>query len=204
MVLRMARPREFDPVKVTDLALQVFWRNGYEGASIEDLVKHTGLKRQGLYNVFGDKEGLFVATLARYRELLALDIAALRQESATMKQLRAYLVHVLDMQRTNDVGACLLVQTAFTPHIEDPRIRSAVEKGASYVRATFAAVIARAVKRGEVPKHTVPAEGAAYLYSVLNGLSALSRTGGKKKEITAALDRAFSTFVTPLPPRRTL
>ncbi len=62
----MARPREFDRDQVVDRAVEVFWRQGFEATSIQDLVEATGLNRGSLYNTFGDKAGLFEAALERY------------------------------------------------------------------------------------------------------------------------------------------
>lgn len=51
----MARQKEFDRDEVLHKAMEVFWTRGYEGASIEDLVKHMGINRQSMYDTFGDK-----------------------------------------------------------------------------------------------------------------------------------------------------
>ena len=60
------RPREFDAEKALDAALKVFWRKGYEGASLSDLTKAVGVNRPSLYAAFGDKEALFRQALERY------------------------------------------------------------------------------------------------------------------------------------------
>jgi AcrR family transcriptional regulator len=49
-----------------DRALRVFWRKGYEGASLSDLTKAVGVSRPSLYAAFGDKEALFRKALDRY------------------------------------------------------------------------------------------------------------------------------------------
>ena len=59
----MGRPREFDVERALDRALDVFWRNGYEGASIADLTAAMGINPPSLYAAFGNKEGLFLAAL---------------------------------------------------------------------------------------------------------------------------------------------
>src|SRR5215467_4035068 len=62
------RPREFDTEKALDRALKVFWRKGYEGASLLDLTEAMGINRPSLYAAFGNKEALFRKVLKRYVE----------------------------------------------------------------------------------------------------------------------------------------
>ena len=63
----MARPKEFDRDEALASAMKVFWERGYEGTSIDDLVKGTGVGRQSLYDTFGDKRGIYLAALNLYR-----------------------------------------------------------------------------------------------------------------------------------------
>lgn len=75
----MPRNREFVEDQVLDAAITVFWRSGFEGASIADLEKGTKLARGSIYKAFGDKHQFFVKALSRY--LVSLD----RQLSRTLK-----------------------------------------------------------------------------------------------------------------------
>jgi TetR/AcrR family transcriptional repressor of nem operon len=67
----MARTREFDTDAALARAMDVFWCHGFEGTSIQDVVEATGVQRGSLYAAFGNKEGLYLAVLDRYREDLA-------------------------------------------------------------------------------------------------------------------------------------
>src|SRR3954469_25350195 len=64
--MRTGRPRSFCKEDTLDRAMTVFWRQGYEGASMADLTKAMGINPPSLYACFGSKEGLFKAVLERY------------------------------------------------------------------------------------------------------------------------------------------
>ena len=60
----MARPREFVEATVLLTARALFASQGYNGTSIDDLVKATRLLRGSLYKAFGSKRNLFEKILA--------------------------------------------------------------------------------------------------------------------------------------------
>ena len=64
----IGRPRAFDVDEALDRALEVFWRKGYEGASLPDLTEAMGINRPSLYAAFGNKEALFRKAIDRYAE----------------------------------------------------------------------------------------------------------------------------------------
>src|SRR5262245_58847917 len=65
----MGRPCEFDEAEVIERAMLAFWRGGYDGTALPDLLRETGIGRQSLYGRFGDKRGLFLRCLRRYQEM---------------------------------------------------------------------------------------------------------------------------------------
>src|ERR1700723_2714400 len=64
--MRTGRPRAFCVEETLDRAMTVFWRHGYEGASMSDLTAAMGINSPSVYACFGNKEGLFRAVLERY------------------------------------------------------------------------------------------------------------------------------------------
>ena len=64
----MARPRAFDPDTALQDVMNVFWKKGYEGASLQDIEAATGLNKQSLYRAFGDKRAMYLAALDIYEK----------------------------------------------------------------------------------------------------------------------------------------
>ncbi len=190
----MARPREFDETRALDQALCVFWKLGFEGAAISDLTEATGLQRQSLYNTFGDKHGLFLASLQRYRSRSDEALTPLARPDAGLADLAKYMRGVIELQRTMGFGACLLVKTAFGSEGGDVRVRAIVEAGASAVRSAFARVLAASAARGELARAADVDALAAYLYAVQNGLIALLRTGASPSSVDAAIEHTFASL----------
>jgi AcrR family transcriptional regulator len=62
----MARPKNFSREGVLELALPVFWKQGFSDTTLQDLEAATGVNKSGLYTEFRDKEDLFLATLRHY------------------------------------------------------------------------------------------------------------------------------------------
>ncbi len=62
----MGRTQTFDTSDAVRSARTVFWEHGYEGASMPDLERATGLGRSSIYHAFGSKKGLFDAVLTSY------------------------------------------------------------------------------------------------------------------------------------------
>lgn len=60
----MGRPRTFSESDVVASASAVFARRGFAAASVDDLVRATGVGRASLYGAFGSKDGLFQRCLS--------------------------------------------------------------------------------------------------------------------------------------------
>src|SRR5215212_2825673 len=109
------RPRTFNPDKALDRALNVFWKKGYEGASLPDLTKAMGISRPSLYAAFGNKEALFRKAVERY----ARGPAGYAREALDLPTARAVVERLLrggTCVSTNPKNprGCFMVQGALT------------------------------------------------------------------------------------------
>ncbi|MGW3150432.1 TetR/AcrR family transcriptional regulator [Streptomyces sp. NPDC001177] len=55
---------------------RLFAERGYEGTSVDDLVRALGVHRGSLYKVFGSKRGLYLAALRRHLDQEVLPLAS--------------------------------------------------------------------------------------------------------------------------------
>ncbi|MNC70346.1 HTH-type transcriptional repressor ComR [compost metagenome] len=62
----MGRTKEFEINEVLDKTIQLFWMQGYEKTSMQDLVDFMGIHRRSIYDTFGDKHALYMKALQRY------------------------------------------------------------------------------------------------------------------------------------------
>src|SRR5215467_14459164 len=109
----LGRPRAFDPDKVLDRALKVFWRKGYEGASLSELTKALGINRPSLYAAFGDKEALFRKARERYEEgPTGVLREALPEPAARLAAERLLFVTAENICAAGHPAGCMVVQGA--------------------------------------------------------------------------------------------
>lgn len=91
----MARLREFDEMTVVQKAAELFAINGFNGTSIDDLVKKTKLLRGSIYKAFGSKRNLFLLVLLQAqndfkptKQNLDLLTVALKEVAESDKEIR--------------------------------------------------------------------------------------------------------------------
>ncbi len=62
------RPKEFSRNRVLEKCIILFWNEGYNGTGIQKIVDRTGVNRYSLYEEFGNKKGILLASLELYKE----------------------------------------------------------------------------------------------------------------------------------------
>ncbi len=86
----MGRKKTYDRADVLHRAMELFWRKGFSGTHLQELVEVTGLNRFGLYKEFGGKDGLFDEAMSLYLSKLAETLKPLGREPRGMGNINAY------------------------------------------------------------------------------------------------------------------
>ena len=192
----MERPREFDTDVVTNSALDLFWREGYNGAGVADLERVTGVDRKGLYNSFGGKQGLFRETLNLYVErAVKLILAPLEAENAGRADIERVLRLLSSPQgQLKENRGCLVCLTAETEVTQSAEIGQCGQEYLQRLRNGFANALRGAQTAGDLAPQKDPEVVADFLVGTVMGLSAMARAGRPREQIRHYIEAALTTL----------
>ena len=190
----MGRPREFDIDTALERAMELFWRQGYEGTSLADLTRELGVTRPSLYAAFGSKEALFFRALDRYEARAGYRQAALAAPTAAA-YARALLEGAADLHgdKRNPPG-CLGVQGALACAPQSDSIRKELIRRRKLGESLILSRLKRAKAEGDLPPDADPADLARYLSIVIYGITIQAAGGASRKELRSAATLALRSW----------
>ncbi len=193
--MAIGRPRTFNKEQALDHALEVFWRKGYEGASICDLTAAMGINPPSLYAAFGNKEALFRQALDRYSETKAGFI----REALAAPKARDGIVAIM-------LGTAHSLADKSSP-AGSPRVQGIAGAGdhARCIRDELnarRAVTQKAVRdrlkqakdEGERPEDADPAALARYFSTVAQGMAIQAAAGASRKDLELIAEMAMRVW----------
>ena len=191
----MGRHREFDLRRALDAALSVFWRKGYEGTSLDDLTRATGVARPGLYSAFGNKEALFRLVLNRYSaEYLSFMDEALAKPNA--RDVVRYVLEGTVNTTTSIPGSlgCLGVNGAVAcSDVGDPIRRELVARRAMS-EAKVRRRLERAQAEGDLPASADCAVLAGYVAIISQGIAVQAKAGVPRDVLQAIVRQIVAAW----------
>ena len=172
--------------------MDVFWRHGYEGASMAELTKAMGLNSPSLYAAFGSKRGLFDAVLGRYRDRRAAHrdyvLAAPTARGVAERLLFGAIEWLVD---PNEPRGCLLLQAGLSTGVGNEDVPRAIGRQRRATRDLLAERLMRAQAEGDLPSSADPSALARYLQMVFNGLALQAAEGMSEAELRSSAERAL-------------
>jgi AcrR family transcriptional regulator len=189
---RAGRPRGFNYDEALDRAMHVFWRKGFEGASLNDLTSAMGIQPASLYKAFGNKRILFEKALARY---LAGPVAFVHD---ALNEPTAFAVADRILRRTAEflTGArsrrgCMTIQAALAGGVEgDPIRRKLIAlrvKEQEALRRRFE----RARSEGDLPSDADAADLARFVTALFQGMTVQAINGASREDLLRLSDTAL-------------
>jgi AcrR family transcriptional regulator len=191
----MARPKEFDPPAALSAAMQVFWRNGYEKTSLDDLMAAMQVGRQSLYDTFGDKRELYLSALEAYRDSTQ---AAMRRLFSSGHPLRdcfaALLLGIVNESRADHERGCLLLSANLERNLDDKPIAALVKANQAQVEAIFEAALRKAQQSGELAGGKDARGLARFFLATIQGMRATARASSNRAGLEQVARIALSAL----------
>lgn len=183
----MARPLEFDRDAALDRAMRVFWRQGYQAASLPDLLTDMGISRSSLYAAFGDKRGLMLECVDLFARRTLQILARARAANPPLEALRGFFDRsVIEPPGGQSEWGCLLVNTVLELAEVDDGISAHAGARLAEVEAGFADCLRDAGCAADQARDL-----AAFLMLVNQGLRVSSR---RDLPLQARRDQIATTF----------
>jgi AcrR family transcriptional regulator len=182
--MAMGRPRGFDTDKALEEAMEVFWRHGYEGATIAELTAAMGINPPSLYAAFGSKEGLLKAALDRYAAKRAEFMRDVLSAPTAREVVERLLLRIADLQTDPDnPPGCLLVAGGLACGVGAENVPFELASRRAQAEEQIRDRFVRAVKEGDLPADADPAALARYISAIIAGMGVLASSGANRDEL---------------------
>jgi len=192
----VGRPRGFDIDLALEQALNVFWRNGYEGTSINELTEVMGIKKPSLYAAFGNKEQLFLKAIELYEN---------RPDALFNTAFKH--AHIADVFRGLLFGAaakftdcshpqgCALINSTLSCTEASESIKQAVLERKVSNKQKLIARLEQAKVQGELNANCQPEVLARFISILLQGMSVQASEGASIDELQQIANMAIESML---------
>lgn len=192
------RPRTFDIDEALDRALEVFWKHGFQDASLLELTEVMGLSKPSLYAAFGDKEALYLKALERYAALLVTRHAVhLDEEADGRRAIVRFLKSLATMLADPELpGGCFIINgTADLGGSSTPAsVEMALRKALQGSEMLLLKRLRRAEEDGHLPPGATPASLASLYAALVAGLAVQAKSGAAKSKLFTVIDTAMAAW----------
>jgi TetR/AcrR family transcriptional repressor of nem operon len=178
----IGRPKEFDRDEVLGKALDVFWTNGYDATSLDDLTGAMGIGRASLYNEFRDKHSLFIEALDRYRAARLTQLIETLEAAPTARAgIAAVLRGTVNTLWADETRrGCLMVNSAAELAASDPAVATRANEAFERTARAFRSALERGKRTGELDAEVNVRATSRYLANAVNSLRLLAKVSDQK------------------------
>ncbi|MEE9314707.1 MAG: TetR/AcrR family transcriptional regulator [Rhizobiaceae bacterium] len=169
--------------------MQVFRERGFEGASVKDLERSTGISSGSLYNSFGGKEDIFVEALGHYNKTVVRErVERFLSNKSPIKGLTSLFLSLLP-NTPDGLHGCLLTNSAVEFGAGKSIATAGVHEGFTILEDGFQRSIDQLILengdgvRSKFAKSHI--HSAKKLLTLYQGILVLVRFGQSPKELSA-------------------
>lgn len=177
-------------------ARDVFWKKGYNGSSMDELVKATGLSRSSIYDSFGDKHGLYLKALRQYQQTEMDRLFKGMPEGMSPKKKIAWIFQNNAARSLDDRQrkGCFILNTSTELSNVDHTVNSFVNMYVEAMEALLQQLVKEGQSTGEITKKFTAKTLARNLLSSMNGLKVMGQVKQDKQMLDDIVRVALSVL----------
>lgn len=192
----MPKVKQFNKEKVLEAASVIFHQKGYNGTSIDEILKATGLSRSSLYDSFQDKHNLYLQALEFYKNAGDQGMQWVDQKKLNgLEKIQFLFKEVVNhLIKHPDDNGCLMVNAAAEMSKQCEKTAQVICNNKESVEELFNGWLNDAQEE-KVLSLTKPSRSyGAFLFSTLCGLKVMSQSGAGKNELTSVVKVALDAL----------
>lgn len=161
----MARKKEFEYDEKLDVAINLFWKQGYHVTSISDLENHLKINRSSIYPTYGDKKELLLKCLDKYQKSKLTEYQAfLENNSENALEVLRNVFNLSVQQSINDNKVCLAIRITFEIAMVDKEINHMLVVNERKIEKIYLELLQRGVQQ-KLVKTDINIENTASLFA---------------------------------------
>ena len=170
----------------------LFWQHGYEATSLGELTRTMGVTPPSIYAAYGDKKGLFFRAVQRYLTQ-PISPAEIIAQAPTAREAARIMVEGAARAFTgeNTPPGCLLSSSAIACSADAADVREALASLRRGIETCLREKIERDIGAGIMAADTDAETLAAYVSTVIQGMSTLARDGASREKLARVAHAAM-------------
>jgi TetR/AcrR family transcriptional regulator, transcriptional repressor for nem operon len=192
----MPKVKLFDEDLALANAKEVFWKKGYNAASMQDLVDAMQISRQSLYDTYGNKEDLFVKCLQSYQQKASnLTCDFLSYNGNVKASLQHYFYFLIDdIVADKQQKGCFMLNTLVELVPENKLAKKVVSKNFDDLEANFTKLFTAAKLQGDLETSFGIEELTTHFITAMHGIRLMGKVKKDKAQLTKLFDMAMLVF----------
>jgi TetR/AcrR family transcriptional repressor of nem operon len=193
----MPKVKQFNKEKVLEVASAIFHQKGYNGTSIDEILKATGLSRSSLYDSFKDKHSLYLEALDYYKTAEKKSYESLNEKKLNgLEKIEFLFKEVVNHLATHpEDNGCLMVNAAAEMSKKCDKTAQVVCNNKDDVQELFTGWLDDAVEHKILNLQKPAKTYSPFLFNALCGLKVLSQSGATRNELNNVVKVSLDALV---------
>jgi AcrR family transcriptional regulator len=190
------RPSTFDRTEALNLAMKLFWDQGYEGTSFDQLIQAMGISPSSFYNSFGSKERLYKEATDAYLSMSEVWFAGRLFGTADTREAFKELLDATAVEFTQQShpSGCMISLAGTHMPSEFTSIRQTMAEHRANAEEMMAQRLRKGVEDGDLLLGTDVPALAAFYSATTRGMAVQARDGASQQKLKAIADIAMQAW----------